>query len=168
MVQLERARDAALAVIQAISSVRPLHWHQDVVDVQGEIARTIPFSFGLFRPLLGLAVHTLLCLSITSPNGSPPAVPPQHLSTVIRSTWEVVSSARPLDAANPAQAPTLRTSVRDSRVGPSTVTEVPPPIGQEGEMASLLRDIVMDGSTARAQEVLGAEVGPELWKRLMG
>lgn len=155
MVQLERARDAALAVIQSISS--------------GEIARTLTFSFALFRPLLGLAMHTLLCLAITSPNGSTPAVPPQHLSTVIRSTWEVIAEARPFDQTPPVTAPVRGTS-RDSRATglSSAVTDAPPLIGGEGEMQSLLKDIVMDGTTARAQELLGAEPGPELWKRLLG
>lgn len=136
---------------------------------QGEIARTLTFSFALFRPLLGLAMHTLLCLAITSPNGSTPAVPPQHLSTVIRSTWEVIAEARPFDQTPPVTAPVRGTS-RDSRATglSSAVTDAPPLIGGEGEMQSLLKDIVMDGTTARAQELLGAEPGPELWKRLLG
>jgi hypothetical protein len=118
--------------------------------------------------MLGLAIHTLLCLSITSPNGAPPAAPPSHLSTVIRSTWEVISEARPLDAVAPAPS-VSRPIGRDSRADiPSAIVDAPPQIGGEGEMASLLRDMVMDGSTARAQAVLGAELGPELWKRLLG
>ena len=112
-------------------------------------------------------MHTLLCLSITSPNGAPPAVPPAHLSTVIRSTWEVISEARPLDAASAVQvAP--RTSGRDPRAASLSTIDAPPLIGGEGEMVSLLRDIVMDRTTVRAQELLGAELGPDLWKRMLG
>lgn len=159
--QLERARDAAFAVIQAVCS--------------GEVSRTLAFSFGLFRPLLGLSLLTLLSIATAGANSSSPVVSPSHLASVLRSTFETLVQAEPIDVTPaaivglppPSSAERLaRPSSRASRVS----DVVPPSAGGADSSigGSLLREIVAEGGLAKGKEVLGMEPSPETWRRLLG
>lgn len=86
---LERGRDAAVAVIQAICSP--------------EISRTIVYSFTLYRPILALALLHLghLALLPASPSGlsSTPVITQGRVLDIFRGTYEAIYPARPLDIA---------------------------------------------------------------------
>jgi hypothetical protein len=160
--QLERARDEAFAVIQAVCS--------------GEISRTLAFSYGLFRPLLGLSLLTLLSIACGAPNSASPIVSLSHLGTVLRSTFETLVQAEPFDAAPAAiialPPPSsverlIRPSSRASRI--SDVSPASAVGGTEGAVnGSLLRDIVAEGGLTKGREALGMEPSPETWRRLLG
>lgn len=98
-------------------------------------------SFAVYRPLLGLAIHTILSMLAALP--SSPLISLPHVTTVLRSTYEAIASARPLDLvpASPARI-------------------------------SLLAELVEGGSGVMVaigkREVLGVELGSGLWKRILG
>jgi hypothetical protein len=98
-------------------------------------------SFALYRPLLGLAIHTILSMLAALP--SSPLISLPHVTTVLRSTYDAIASARPLDM-------------------------IPPSPGRN----SLLAELVEGGSGVMVaigkREVLGVELGSGLWKRLLG
>jgi hypothetical protein len=103
----------------------------------------IDSSFALYRPLLGLAIHTILSMLAALP--SSPLISLPHVTTVLRSTYDAIASARPLDMVpvNPAR-PTM----------------------------SLLAELVEGGSGVMValgkRDVLGMELGAGMWKRLLG
>ncbi|ORY31646.1 hypothetical protein BCR39DRAFT_87706 [Naematelia encephala] len=74
--QLERGRDAAFAVVQAVCSP--------------EIGRTLAYSFPLYRPLLSLAILHLTALCTYLP--ASPIISLPHVQTVLRSTLETLST----------------------------------------------------------------------------
>ncbi len=136
---LERARDAAFAVVSAICSVS-LHatrnvpsqnqWPKmDRADKQPEIGRTLVYSFPLFRPILAASLILLVNLS-SLPPASPPLISTSHVKDVLRSTFDLIVGARPINW--------------DSTGG-------------------LLGEIV-EGGNGR----IGGEVGSDLWKSFLG
>ena len=52
-------------------------------------------SFALYRPLLSLALAHLICLVTSLPHS--PLISLQHVQTVLRSTYDTLSSAQPID-----------------------------------------------------------------------
>ncbi|WVR09585.1 hypothetical protein IAU60_006655 [Kwoniella sp. DSM 27419] len=87
---LERGRDAAIGVIQAISSV--------------EIGRTLPYSFALFRPFLALSVLHLVSLPLTVPPSTTPLITSSHLLSILRQAYDAILSHQPLDRHLPPPA----------------------------------------------------------------
>ncbi|KAK8853402.1 hypothetical protein IAR55_004108 [Kwoniella newhampshirensis] len=79
--QLERARDAAMGVIQAICSI--------------EIGRTLPYSFALYRPLLSLSILHLVSLCNTLPTS--PIISTSHVLGMLRQAYETILAHQPLD-----------------------------------------------------------------------
>lgn len=100
-------------------------------------------SFALYRPLLGLALHTILSMLAALP--SSPLISLPHVTTVLRSTYEAIASARPLDMI---------------------------PVNPSRPTISLLAELVEGGSGVivgvSKREVLGMDIGPGMWKRLLG
>nr|XP_019010520.1 uncharacterized protein I206_04991 [Kwoniella pini CBS 10737]OCF49301.1 hypothetical protein I206_04991 [Kwoniella pini CBS 10737] len=124
---LEIGREAATKVIQAICSV--------------EIGRTLPYSFALFRPLLGLAIIHLMSLTLTPlPSTSSPLVGPPHLLSLLRQAYNAILTHQPIDRI---------------------------PV-QPGGLPCLLIEIVDSGRVELAKKVFGSELNRELWKKLVG
>jgi hypothetical protein len=100
-------------------------------------------SFALYRPLLGLALHTILSMLSALP--SSPLISLPHVTTVLRSTYEVIAESRPLDIV---------------------------PLNPSRPVLSLLAECVEGGSgvivAIGKREVLGVELGSGIWKRLLG
>lgn len=109
---LERARDAAFAVIRAVCSVSIL---PRLHSLQMEISRTLPFSMPLFRPLIGLALHTLVSIHVALPKS--PIISSSYLTSFLRSTHEAIYTARPLSTIDPASPVTTRSPI--AAAGPS-------------------------------------------------
>jgi len=76
---------------------------------------------------------------------SSPLISLPHVTTVLRSTYEAIASARPLDMV---------------------------PVNPSRPSVSLLAELVEGGSGVIVgigkREVLGIEIGPGMWKRLLG
>ncbi|WWD19831.1 hypothetical protein CI109_104298 [Kwoniella shandongensis] len=129
--QLERARDAAMGVIQAICSV--------------EIGRTIPYSFALYRPLLGLAILHLVSLCIVLPTSAIISTP--HVLGVLRQAYEIIMSHQPLDRIPSSDPSTGQTHAQ----------------GQ-----CLLGEIVDSWRVELGNSLIGTELGRETWKKIVG
>jgi len=97
---LERARDAAFAVAAAVCSVcrnisRDSGLSEHNHSSQPEIGRTIVYSYTLYRPILAHALILLINLTSFSPV-SPPVISATHVSDVLRNTWDMIHTARPV------------------------------------------------------------------------
>ncbi|WWC64796.1 uncharacterized protein I303_107409 [Kwoniella dejecticola CBS 10117] len=124
---LEIGREAATKVIQAICSV--------------EIGRTLPYSFALFRPLLGLAIIHLISLTLTPlPSTSSPLIGPSHLLSLLRQAYDAILTHQPIDRI---------------------------PIQAAGAPC-LLAEIVESGRVELAKRSFGSELTRDLWRRVVG
>ncbi|WVW86370.1 hypothetical protein I302_108415 [Kwoniella bestiolae CBS 10118] len=131
---LERGRDAATNVVQAICSV--------------EIGRTLPYSFALFRPLLGLSIIHLILLTLTPlPSTSSPLIGPSHLLSVLRQAYDAILTHQPID----------RVPIQSTQ---PQVSSGPPPC--------LLAEIVESSRVEVAKRWLGVELSREGWRRIVG
>ncbi|WWD03957.1 hypothetical protein V865_002015 [Kwoniella europaea PYCC6329] len=132
---MERGRDAATNVIQSICSV--------------EIGRTLPYSFALCRPLLGLSIIHLVSLTLTPlPSTSSPLIGPSHLLSVLRQAYDAILTHQPID-----RIPIQNTSS-------SQTSSAPPPC--------LLAEIVESTRVEIAKRWLGVELSKESWRRIVG
>ncbi|WVF67314.1 hypothetical protein IAT40_002065 [Kwoniella sp. CBS 6097] len=138
--QLERGRDAAISVIQAISSV--------------EIGRTLPYSFAIFRPFLALSVLHLISLALTIPPSSTPIITTSQLLGILRQAYDAIISHQPLDRQTPSNA-----------TGTSSASQQQQ---QQGIPICLLGEIVEGGRVEVAKRWVGMEVGRDTWKRIVG
>ncbi|OCF34257.1 hypothetical protein I316_04210 [Kwoniella heveanensis BCC8398] len=136
--QLERGRDAAIGVIQAISSV--------------EIGRTLPYAFAIFRPFLALSVLHLISLALAIPLSSTPIMTTSQLLAILRQAYDVIIAHQPLDRQNSSNTT-------------SSSTQQPP---QTGIPICLLGEIVEGGRVEVAKRWVGMEVGRDTWKRIVG
>lgn len=145
--QLERGRDAAFAVLQALGSP--------------DIARTLAYSFPVVRPFYGLAIAHLVGMAsmIHSPIISVP-----HVLGVFRSVADGLAAAAPFDGIlrqSPTQhsPPTAPSSGHPGAGRPSG--PLPP---------SLLLEMVETGALVEVgrRDIVGAEPDRELWRRLLG
>jgi hypothetical protein len=194
--QLERGRDAAFAVIQAICSVsRAFHFalaggnarladidfslklaarfHSELDDRVGCRSDDTISSFALYRPHLAFALAHLLSLCLVLPTS--PLISSSHVLTVLRSTYDTILAANPLDAVlqpSPVRPGTGTSTLSGARTHSVITTATGGPaaaVGTAGAVGggSLLSEIVELG-IPRGREVLGAEPGRELWRMLVG
>jgi len=149
--QLERGRDAAFAVLQALGSP--------------DIARTLVYSFPVMKAFFGLAMAHLIGMASMIHS---PIISIAHVQSVLRSVADGLAAAGPLETVprhggpspSPASAaPPGRPSSSGRR--PSLSRPLPP---------SLLLEIVETGALVEIgkREVVGAEPDRELWRRLLG
>lgn len=138
--QLERARDAAFAVLHTLGSP--------------EIGRTLGYSYPVLRPFFGLAIAHLVGMVTRLSNT--PIISLPHVQSQLRGVYDMLIDAAPLDGA-PA-------SIGGGLSPRSEVHEAPalPP--------SLLRDMVETGQVAAIgkRDIVGAEPGRDLWRRIVG
>ena len=162
--QLERARDAAFAVLRALGSVRhslhiPIGAHE-LTDKQPELTRTLTYSFALYRPIISLALLHLLHLALILPQ-APPLVSVEEIADVFRATHASLEMAQPL-VLQPTQVSMRDTASRAARPGvPGTAGSAPP------ITFGLLSEIVEFGLD-RGRIMLAVEPGRRAWKQLLG
>ncbi|RXK40818.1 hypothetical protein M231_01877 [Tremella mesenterica] len=142
--QLERGRDAALAILHSICTP--------------DISRTIPYSFSLYRSYLSLSILHLVSLTLALP--SSPIVSNHNIFNVLRSTLETLNNSQPLDAKLRDTSSTLNRSI-----GTSTSTGSNPGAGLR--LSGWLNDIVELGLERGGKSLLGLEPGRESWKRII-
>lgn len=152
--QLERGRDAAFAVLQALAAP--------------EIARTLAHSFPVVRPFFGLAIAHLVSLTATmSHNTNIISVP--HVLGALRNIVDSLATCAPYDpvARPPPGSPSGLRSPPSAQVHPSSESGHPtsrtlPP--------SLILEMADTGAIVAVgkREVVAAEPGRELWTRLLG
>ncbi|BEJ15326.1 hypothetical protein CspHIS471_0410930 [Cutaneotrichosporon sp. HIS471] len=132
--QLERARDAAIAVLQTLGSP--------------EIGRTIAYSYTVLRPMFGLAIAHLVAL-VTKLSHTPIISLP-HVQGQLRAVLDMLADAAPLDGAP---------------IPPASPAEDGPALP-----SSLLRDMVETGQVTAIgkRDIVGAEPGRDLWRRILG
>lgn len=142
----------------------------------------MPFSFALFRPLLGLAIQHLISLHLSLP--SSPIISQTHLSSTLRATLEAIQHAQPHDLYRPtsgqrsAQSPAVgtgslagrssvdrsaRPSSRASRISGADTSQRLAPVSEGG----LLREMVEAG-IGRGKEIWGMQPGRDVWRKLIG
>ncbi|WWC91905.1 uncharacterized protein L201_006855 [Kwoniella dendrophila CBS 6074] len=137
---LERGREAAVNVIQAICSI--------------EIGRTLPYSFALFRPFLALSILHLISLTLTPlPSTSPPIIGPNQLLAVLRQAYDSILAHQPID-----RIPIQQTGTSGS--GSSA--------GQLGIPPCLLAEIIESGRIEVAKRWVGMELSKDIWRRIVG
>lgn len=136
--QLERARDAAFAVLQTLGSP--------------EIGRTIGYSYPVLRPFFGLAIAHLV--GMVTKLSHTPIISLPHVQGQLRGVFDMLADAAPLDGSVAGAGPTSPRSEAES--GPIA--------------PSLLRDIVETGQVAAIgkRDIVGAEPGRDLWRRIVG
>ncbi len=150
-------------------------------------------SFGLYRPLLGLAIHHLVCLSTALPHS--PIISLPHVQTVLRSVYEAIATAQPLDIPPAAGLgysgrPTSAVGGHRARFSLSEASGVAVPVGGMGlstgpaavgggggplpgstvVAGNLLVEMVESGQVGLVgkREFLGVEPSRDLWRRILG
>jgi len=117
-----------------------------------EIGRTLPYSFALYRPQLGFAIHHLVAL--TACLASSPIISQSHVAAILRSTYETMINAQPLDMHS---TPARPVSARPGSSGADGFTD-------------LLTEMVETGRIVEVglRELVDVEPGREVWRRLLG
>ncbi|XAO26259.1 hypothetical protein I312_105094 [Cryptococcus bacillisporus CA1280] len=134
---LERGREAAIGVIQSICSA--------------EVGRTLPYSFALYRPLLGLAVFHLISLAASLPTISTVSSSMNVITMTLRQAYDVLN----------AQVPD-----REALPGPSAGI---PGVGAGVVLpGGLLAEVVESGRVDVGKRWIGMDVGREAWRRIIG
>lgn len=116
-----------------------------------EIGRTLGYSFPVVRPFFGLAITHLVSLASTLSHS--PIISLPHVQSVLRNVVETLAEAAPLDSA--------RAISPRAEPAPSPIPHLPP---------SLLVDMVENGAVVQIgkRELVAAEPGRDLWRRLLG
>lgn len=109
--------------------------------------------------MLALAIAHIL--SLTSALNNSPIINASHVLTVLRSTHDALNNAAPLDMTH---AISVGPGVYPGSAGGRPLTTSSTASTRSG---SLLSEVVA-GGVGLGKEVLGAEPGRELWKRLVG
>lgn len=163
--QLERGRDAAFAVLQALAAP--------------EIGRTLAHSFPVCRPFFGLAIAHLASLTATMNHTALIGVPP--VVNALRNVVDSLAACAPYDIASrpPPGMPVIRSPTTgqptSSQADRRPVSEGGQPHGGGGDPSralppSLILEMADTGAVIAVgkREVVSAEPGRELWSRLLG
>lgn len=147
--QLERSRDAAFAVLQSLTSP--------------EIARTLGYAFPVLRPFFGLAIVHLVSMATTLSHTPIISVP--HVQSVLRNVVQVLGSAQPLDGVRDPASPPVRSPASAPPTGRPPEAAEAPRLPQ-----SVLLEMAETGAIVQIgrRDIVAAEPGRDLWRRVLG
>lgn len=153
--QLERGRDAAFNVLSGLGAP--------------EINRSFVFSLPVFRPFFGLAIAHLV--GLTSALSHTPIINLSHVQQVLHTAAYHVSPAQSPDPSGPGRLGAAPAGVT-SPVGGGPAHPASPSGARHrgGPAPSLLQEMVETGAIIQIgkREIVGAEPGRDLWRRIVG